>query len=237
MDVPFVVTVGLSETFIEGMADKELRRPEGLPPEFTLQVQLQTDVEALAVLQGSSWTVELSVTSDDPYPTAEVRFVAPKEAVRRVAALQATFSIEGQQLGIMSRGIGIVAAEGSRPSCKGPDRWRLAAVPRYAGSGSDDPAHRRSESRSRISVVDPHGRPDLGVELPDAVELRSDLGEAAGDFARRIMEEIPRTAPRQVHRKVLGIGQRIAKKIPREVIDTYRRVEDALAAKGRVLRS
>jgi len=234
VDVPFVVKVGLSEAFVEGIADKELRRPEGLPPEFKLQVQLQTDIEALAVLQGSSWTVDLNVTKDDRYPTAEVRFVAPKEAVRRDAALQATFSIEGQQLGIMSRGIGIVAAEGEpAPAAKALIAGDLPLSP---GTQAPDLTILITEDPNRgpgflwwtLTVA-----PDLGVELPDAVELRSDLGEAAGDFARRIMEEIPRTAARQVHRKVLGIGQRIAKKIPREVIDTYRRVEDALAAKDR----
>ena len=60
--------VGLSETFIEGITDKELPRPRAVGPEFKLQVQLQTDIEALAVRQGSSWTVELHVTTDRPVP-------------------------------------------------------------------------------------------------------------------------------------------------------------------------
>ena len=76
--------------------------------------------------------------------------------------------------------------------------------------------------------------PSLGVTLPDPESLRSNIGTDAATFARRLMDRIPALKPRQIYENVLGLGREIADQIPSGVMETYLRVETALAADGRV---
>jgi hypothetical protein len=231
---PFVVKVGLSETRTEGKADKELPRPPGVGETFKLQVQLQADIDALAVLQGSSWTVELDVSPDDPYPTEDVRFAAVVGAPRRGAALMAFFSINGQSIGWMSRAIGIVAAEGdSAPVAVSHNASDLAPPgehpPDLTIQITDDPNVAPGLLMWVVTVP-----PSLGIASPDPESLRSDIGTDPATFARRMIDSIPAATPRQVYEKMLGLGRAIADEIPPGVIETYLRIESALAAEGRV---
>jgi hypothetical protein len=230
----FVVTVGLSETFKEGVADKALPKPPGVGQEFTLQVQLQTDIEAFAVRQGSSWTVELEVNEDNQHPTQEIRFVALDAAVRKGVALMAFFSIEGQSIGWMARSIGIVEHEGDEaPAAEAPVTGDIALP---AGKPPPDLTIHITESPNEGSgalswVVTV--RPDLHVELPNREKLYSNVGDPS-TFAQDIIDSIPAATPKQVYETVVGYGETIRDHIPNEVVDTYLEVEKALAADGKV---
>ena len=230
----FVVTVGLSDTFKEGVADKVLPRPPGVGQEFTLQVQLQTDVEAFAVRQGSSWTVELKVTPARPHPTEEIRFVALDTAVRKGVALMAFFSINGQSIGWMARSIGIVENEGDpAPAAEAPVTGAIALP---AGRPPPDLTIHITESPNAVAgtlswVVTV--RPDLHVELPNRQKLYSNVGDPAA-FAQDIIDSIPAATPKQVYETVRGYGETIRDHIPDEVIETYLQVEKALAADDKV---
>ena len=232
--MPFVVTVGLSGTFEAGKADKELPRPPGVRDEFTLQIQLQADIDALAILPGSSWTLELDVNPDDPYPTTEVRFAAVAGAARRGTALQAFFSIDGHPIGWMARAIGIVAAEGdAAPAAVSPEATDLAPPaerpPDLTIQITDDP--NRAPGLLMWVVTVP---PSLGIRSPDPESLRSNIGTDAATFARQMIDRIPVATPGQVYEKMLGLGRAIADQIPSGVIETYLQVESALAADNRV---
>ena len=158
VDVPFVVTVGLSETFIEGKSDKELRRRRGTPAGIQAAGALRRTSRPSRSCNGrarpSSSTSRATISTprlrsaSRPERGGAARGSPPGNVLDRRSAARHHVAWHRDR---GSRG-------GARTSCKGPDRWRLAAFPGYAGSGSDDPDHRRSESRSWISVVDPHGR-------------------------------------------------------------------------------
>lgn len=233
--VPFVVKVGLSETRQAGTADRELPRPPGVGTEFKLQVQLQADIDALAIMPGSSWSFELPVTKEKPHPSVEVRFAAVARAARRGTALQAFFSIDGQAIGWMARAIAIVGAEGDAvPAAESPITGDLPLSlgehpPDLTVQITDDP--NRAPGFLLWVVTVP---PDLGIELPDPETLRSNIGDDPAEFARRMMDGVPTATPRQIYEKVMGLGQRIRDQVPAAVIDTYLKVEAALAEAGRI---
>jgi hypothetical protein len=230
---PFAVTVGLSGAFVEGSADKELPRPPGVGDTFKLQIQLQADIDALTVNEGSAWKVELEVTPEQRHPTKDVRLTAIGGTARGVA-LMAFFSIDGQAIGWMARPISIVAAEGDEaPEAVSPDASELAPPgehpPDLTIQIADDPNRRAGLLMWVVTVP-----PSFNVPLPKPEDLRSDIGNDAETFARQVMEGVPTTSPLKLYEKVMGLGSAIADKIPEGVLETYRNVEAALAAKGRV---
>lgn len=230
----FKVTVGLSGTRQEGVADEELPRPPGVGRKFKLQVQLQADIDALAIRRGSDWTVELDVTPDDPYPTKDVHFVAMDGAARRGTALQAFFSIDGQAIGWVARAIAIVAVEGDpKPAAVSPDAADLAPPGEHAPDLTiqitEDPNLKPGLLMWVVTVP-----PSLGIALPDPESLRSNIGTDGATFAQRMMDRIPALKPRQIYENVLGLGREVAGSIPSGVIETYLAVESALADAGRV---
>ena len=232
--VPFAVRVGLSKKLVEGIADRLLRRPQGVGKKFTLQVQLQGDIEALAIMPGSSWTLELEVGPDNQHPTAEVRFVAVAEAAGRGVELLAFFSIGGQAIGWATRPISIVAAAGDRvPAALSHDASDLAPPgehpPDLTIQISDDPNREPGFLMWVVTVP-----PALKIDLPNSEKLHSHIGTEGEEFAKGLMDQIPATQPRDLHETMLGIGQTIADHVPSGVIDTYLKVEEACAAKGRV---
>jgi hypothetical protein len=124
IEAPPVVIAGEEFPLVVGLADSpqldvgggRIPRPEGLS-EYKLTVQLVAP--AFDMRKGESPRVELSVTPEDPFPTAEMHLTA-RETDADAALLKVLYSVEAETVGLALRAVAIVADETLRGTAVEP---------------------------------------------------------------------------------------------------------------------
>ena len=226
----FELTVGLSAEQQPGVAGLPFDLPPLSAGPFVLTVDIDTDG---FVLEGSeSWRNSLNVTADDPYPTLKLHLIpASQRTDVRTTKIEATFSVEGQVIGLAVRilrvnGPGLAVAVG------GAAAGVTMTVPPAESAPDITIKIRRWESSSggrlRWSVETPHD-----VPIPETSE--SDIGDAPEKFALNLVRNMMIYEGKSgMYEVLLGTGRDIADKIPTEILTALRDVAAAKNSSGQV---
>lgn len=223
--VPFTVCVGLSEKQSPDVQGGRIVRPPSSVGPYTLTVQLMID--GFTPSDPSACRQELRVTAEAPYPSVELALtaVAP-EAAEDARSIMATFSVEGQIIGVASRAVVVHADESTLPAA--------AVVSETTGVDMPIPTQ---ETAADLTITIARGStgskgclqwtletPWSGIDLPREA-LKSDIGSAPDQFARALVDKVNlREGQPDLGPFLEGVGATIAEQVPARVLEVLREV-------------
>ena len=162
---PFDLDVGLAAEPDADVDAAPIVRPAWSHGAYTLTIQLLADGFERVDPGPDPWRIDLDVTAEKPYPTAVVRLRATAtDSPVRGRQIRATYSVEGQVMGVATRQIAVV-----------DDAARLAALqptePRPPATLSTP----RGEEAPDLTVTIEHQEDEFGrVVLAAAADPRRD---------------------------------------------------------------
>jgi hypothetical protein len=204
----FEVTIGLSPTPPKRAASTRMSLPK--EPRVELVVTL-IPPPGCALRKGERARNTLVVTEKDPFPKLTLHLRA-RRTLKGELPIGATFALRGEVIGAVIRTIAI----GSKPG-------ELQQLSVKLAPGGDSPPDLtvtilrpdQSSGKLRWSYETPH--PEARDLLPDIDDL--DIGAAAPDFARKLMQKFPATetanAPALLRLQFQGVARMIAAKVPK----------------------
>ena len=230
---PFDLDVGLAAEPDADVDAAPIVRPAWSHGAYTLTIQLLADGFERVDPGPDPWRIDLDVTAEKPYPTAVVRLRATAtDSPVRGRQIRATYSVEGQVMGVATRQIAVV-----------DDAARLAALqptePRPPATLSTP----RGEEAPDLTVTIEHQEDESGGSFwlqlltrdgmgvrPDSTALPIDLGSGAQEFLQGVIASVHDNEGKASLRPALvGIGHRIARQLPHQFWDVFGQVAAATA--------
>jgi hypothetical protein len=218
----FELTVGLAAEQEPGTAGLPLVRPASSVGPYLLTIDVDADGFDLA--ESEAWRNELRVTHDQPYPSLTHHLTpAPQPDDTRSTKIEATFSVDGQTIGLAVRYLRVQWADGAAGTTAATS---AAGITMTVPSGATAPditiRIRRWDSelggRLRWSVESPHG-----IVIPETSE--SEIGDEPQKFAGDLVRQMTmREGQVGMMEYLRGTARDIAAKIPQPVIDSLRAV-------------
>ncbi|MBA3552863.1 MAG: CHAT domain-containing protein [Actinobacteria bacterium] len=222
----FALTTGLSPTPTPGVAGPAIERPASSVGPYTLGIQVVAD--GFTLRAGETWTHELRVTYEHPYPAVDIHLTPEAPATRMEwRPLRAIYSVEGQTIGMAERIVAVVA-----------DRAAATDIaPREQDAGTDiaiPTAETAPDLTVRIELTDessgrllwtfdsPH--PDVKALFPDQA-VSTDIGPTPDVFARELIDKVRIHEGRStLYELILGVGNSVADEMPQAFHDAFREV-------------
>ena len=208
-------------------------RPAWSRGAYTLTIQLLADGFERLDPGPDPWRIDLDVTAEKPHPTAVVRLrAAAADRPIRGRQIRATYSVEGQVMGVATRQIAVV-----------DDAARLGALepaePRPPATLSTP----RGEEAPDLTVTIEHQEDESGGSFwlqlltrdgigvrPDSTALPIDLGSGAQEFLQGVITSIRANEGKASMRPALvGIGHQIARQLPHRFWEVFGQVAAAVA--------
>ena len=226
---PFPLQVGIAATPSAGV----LGSPGFQVPTGALRLTVTLMLDGFRTADGSSPVRQLVGSDDVPYPVAVVDLVAVDDpAYKDVRGILAVYSIDGQQLGVATRYVQVHAGTEPLPAESRPERaptvWTLPS------GGTPDlqiTVARGNDTAGRQLVWTAHS-PHPGVTVPDAPVHKQLDDEAAGNWARRVMQGVEaRKAAADLAAYLRGVQLLVGRQVPKEIWTAFRSA--ARAAGGR----
>jgi nucleoid DNA-binding protein len=222
----FALTIGLSAKQEPGVAGGALVRPPSSVGPYT--VTIEVDTEGFLLREGELWRNDLDVTYEQPYPSLDLHLQAAKQdADTRDTKIQATFSVEGQTIGLAVRYIAVVRELAAAPEAPPAASGVTMSIP-SAETAPDLTIQitqwgGESGGRLHFSVKTPHPIPIPKVE-------ESDIGSEPEEFARKLIKQMTvRDGRPGLYALLLGRGKKIARQIPKPIRDTVHAVAEHVA--------
>lgn len=226
----FELEIGLSATSDPRLAgDERIERPADSRGPYTLAIHVLAP--SFRLRPGESWRNELRVTPEDPHPRLVLHLTAkPVESSWESCLIQATYSVEGQTMGLAVRPIGVARSADLIDQAKPEEQPHTSAVPTTDGWPKPD-------LTINILAAKP-GDPDSlvwtfvsrhALKLPPAQP--SPLGAEPQHFAKQAIEGVAaRDGALDAYQFARGVGRNVARKAPR----SFWKLLDAVAkeAKG-----
>jgi hypothetical protein len=230
---PFDLDLGLAAEPDADVDAAPIVRPAWSHGAYTLTIQLLADGFERIDPGPDPWRIDLEVTAPKPYPTAlvKLRAVATDKPVR-ARQIRATYSVEGQVMGVAARQIAVVD-DASRLEALQPAEPRPPATlstPR----GEEAPdltitiEHQDDQSGGAfwVQLLTRNG---LGVR-PDSTALPIDLGSGAQEFLQGVITSVRANEGKASLRPALvGIGHQIARQLPKQFWDVFGQVAATVA--------
>ena len=230
---PFDLDVGLAAEPDVDVDAAPIVRPAWSHGAYTLTIQLLADGFERVDPGPDPWRIDLDVTAEKPYPTAVVQLRATAtDSPVRGRQIRATYSVEGQVMGVATRQIAVV-----------DDAARLAALqptePRPPATLSTP----RGEEAPDLTVTIEHQEDESGGSFwlqlltrdgmgvrPDSTALPIDLGSGAQAFLQGVIASVHDNEGKgSLRPALLGIGHRIARQLPHQFWDVFGQVAAATA--------
>ncbi len=231
--VPFELDVGLGAAPDADVGGAPIVRPAWSVGAYTLTIQLLADGFEPLEPGPDPWRIDLDVTADAPYPTRIVKLRAT-EADRPIRGRQirATYSVEGQVMGVATRQIVVV-----------DDAVRLQALQPIEPRPPATLSTPRGEEAPDLTVTIEHQEDESGGSFwlqlltrdgmgirPDSTALPIDLGSGAQEFLQGVIESVRANEGKASMRPALvGIGHQIARQLPQRFWDVFGQVAAAAA--------
>jgi hypothetical protein len=225
----FELKIGLSATPDPRLAgDERMERPADSRGPYTLAIHVLAP--SFRLRPGESWRNELRVTQEDPYPRLVLHLTAkPVESSWESCLIQATYSTEGQTMGLAVRPIGVARSADLIDQAKPEEQPRTSAVPTTDGWPKPD-------LTINILATKP-GDPDSltwtfvsrhALKLPRAQP--SPLGAEPQHFAKQVIEGVAaRDGALDAYQFACGVGRNVARKAPK----SFWKLLDAVAKEAK----
>lgn len=223
----FEVEVGVAATPSSRVAGTPLVLPDSVEGAYQLTVQVIAD--GFSLRQGESWRQDLTVDAKHLYPTFPLHLTAEAQDHDIVArSLQATYTVDGQTLGLAVLSLAVVVDPALAPARPRP--VRAGDFPtQTAGEAADLTVNitwGKEEDTGRLmwTLESPHP-----IDLPsEALPVR--IGRDPEDFARALVDKIPTyKSPKTLYRYLIGKGSEIAEQLPPRF---WAALSDAAAYRG-----
>jgi serine/threonine protein kinase len=211
----FELEIGLSATPDPRLAgDERIERPADSRGPYTLAIHVLAP--SFRLRPGESWRNVLRVTQEDPYPRLVLHLTAkPVESSWESCLIQATYSTEGQTMGLAVRPIGVARSADLIDQAKPEEQPRTSAVPTTDGWPKPD-------LTINILATKP-GDPDSlawtfvsrhALKLPRA--QLSPLDAEPQHFAKQVIEGVAaRDGALDAYQFARGVGRNVARKVPK----------------------
>ncbi len=219
VETTFALTVGLAKSPTPGVASGQIKRPPSSVGPYTMDIQILAN--GLEPVDGAALQHSLRITAEAPYPSVELSLRALKDAeLADQRSIQVIYKIEGDVVGVAVRSLRVV----ERADQLGPP--------------SDEPT-----SEGHLSIPTTDEPPDLTViiapgaaHVPGSLQwtwasphenapaapddLTSSVGEQLNDYAMGLIRGVAtHEADASLRAYLKGIGKRVARKIPQEVMN------------------
>jgi serine/threonine protein kinase len=211
----FALEIGLSATPDHRLAgDERMARPADSRGSYTLAIHVIAP--SFRLRPGESWRNELRVTREDPYPRLVLHLTAkPVESSWESCLIQATYSTEGQTMGLAVRPIGVARSADLIDRAKPKERPSTSAVPTTDGWPKPDLTINILATKSHDpdslmwTFVSRHA-----VELPRAQP--SPLRAEPQRFAKQVIDGVgARGGALDAYQFARGVGKNVARKVPK----------------------
>jgi hypothetical protein len=197
---------------MRGVTGDAFTVPDPASATYVLTVQLVAD--GCELREGESWTLDLEVSQQDPYPHQLVHLTALMEVEEaRATRISAQYSIAGQLLGFADRLVAVLAAAGITPPPPTPPEATTIAFPQ----GADVPDLTISieklpeivgELRWRCVAAGPNGSRTEAA-------LSSNIADEPREFARLLVNAMSAIEGQPgVNQRLAGLGARISQNFP-----------------------
>ncbi|MCH7667474.1 MAG: CHAT domain-containing protein, partial [Acidobacteria bacterium] len=224
----FELQVGLSKLPTPGVGGGPMERPATSVGAYRLAVHVLAD--GFTLRQGESQRLVLPVTPDAPYPVETLHLRPdPQEERIKPRSISATYSIDGQTIGLGFRAVVVVRTADLLEQAPTEKQERGVDI---SAPVNEPPADltlniRRSESKYWVTLENAH---DLPVpEEPYPIEI-----DDAREFARQLVQSINEKEGKPAsYRHLLGKARTIADKLPNEFWRLLRDVTPLAAQQGR----
>jgi hypothetical protein len=209
----FKLVIGLTRTPSARTAAGELALPPLADEPYTLEIQLVADTFDIG--PGESFRIGLPVSRKKPYPTAVLHLIArPQLEPKTKRAIQATFGIDGETVGVAIRTIYVYATAVARPRSS-----RTSAITGISAAVpiGEKPADVTLEifianeaGQMRWSARSPHA----GVASKRDSAIRQAIPGAPRDFARDVKRSVEGSDPDAIGQTLVGIGRNVGRAVP-----------------------
>ena len=225
---PFDLDVGLAAEPDADVDGAPIVRPAWSHGAYTLTIQLLADGFERVDPGPDPWRIDLEVTATKPYPTAVVQLRATaSDSPVRGRQIRATYSVEGQVMGVATRQIAVV-----------DDAARLAALKPTEARPPATLSTPRGEEAPDLTVTIEHQEDESGGSFwlqlltrdgtgarPDSTALPIDLGSGAQEFLQGVIGSVRANEGKASLRPALvGIGHQIARQLPHQFWDVFSQV-------------
>lgn len=224
----FELEIGLSREQQMGVAGGKLVRPESSFGPYTMTIKV--DADGFDLRKEDLWRNELEVTYEAPYPTVQIHPTArPQSEEMRQTKIEATYSVDGQTIGLAVRYLSVQREETAAPIRKkapapvGVDM----SIPSAATAPDLTIKIRQWESESG-------GRLRWDLESPWDIEVakikETDIGDDPQRFAEQLVADMNlREGKAGLYKYLLGVANTVADEIPAPVWKAVRSVAKKVA--------
>jgi len=211
----FPLQVGVAATPSAGL----LGSPGFQVPTGALNLTVTLLLDGFRTADGSSPVRQLDGSDDVPYPVAVVDLVAIDDAkYKDIRGILAVYSIAGQQLGVATRYVRVHPSTEPVPDQSRPERApKVWALPSGGTPDLQITVARGNDTAGRQLVWTAHS-PHEGVEVPKVPVSKQLDGDAAGDWARRVMRGVEaRKGAADLAAYLRGIQLVVGRQVPKEI--------------------
>ncbi len=230
----FELAVGLSPAQSEGVVGGPLEGLEGRAKPYVISVQVVAD--GFELREGERWRHDLAVTDAQPFPTTLLHLRAvPTDAAVRAAAISATFTVDGQMVGMAVRPVAITAPGVTAPEESGPQEVVGADLAIPTGPVPADLTVAFHQARElhllRMTIESPHDT----VRIPE-IDVEVSIGADPDEYARELVRDMDGLeGSAGLRRELEGRGRMLSQSLPEEFWAALREAAEAAGGRPSVL--